>query len=147
MSAILGEIVRLWGHSRRSDPPHIVAFYIRHPDTVRCSVALDRHGTLIGFQSLKRVGEANAYDVTPGWGVIGSYVKPDHAGQGVGRALFAASLRAARGAGLPFIDASIAADNRAGLAYYDAMGFRTYRERNGLVCKRFDVSGTRQHSN
>ena len=60
---------------------------------------------------------------------------------GLGCALLAVSLKAAEDASIEKIDASIANDNPEALAYYEAMGFRTYRTPDGLICKCFDLKG------
>jgi ribosomal protein S18 acetylase RimI-like enzyme len=49
--------------------------------------------------------------------------------------LFAAIAEGARKARLPAIEAYIGNDNSAALDYYEAMGFRTYRESEGVSCK------------
>ncbi|MEJ2035269.1 MAG: GNAT family N-acetyltransferase [Maritimibacter sp.] len=71
---------------------------------------------------------------------IGSYVRSEMAGRGIGRQLFARSSEAARTAGLIAIDATIADDNAPGLAYYDAMGFETYRTKPGAICKAYRLN-------
>ena len=139
MSAILRRILQSWNSDRRSDAPFVVAHYIAHPDSLRCSVAVDEAGKVLGFQSLKAASPGNPYDLPTGWGIIGTYVSADAAGAGVGKALFAASVSAARAAGLAQIDATIGASNAAGLAYYEAMGFRTHRVKPGAVCKAFRI--------
>ena len=114
--------------------------YIEGADTIRCSVAEDAGGDLLGIQILKHATETNPYGVAPGWGIIGTHVSPRAARRGVGKALFAASLAAAREAGLEKVDASIGAGNVEGLAYYEAMGFRTYRTPDGKICKCLEIS-------
>ena len=140
MSRVLAEILALWGSDRPDDPDHVLGFYIDHPDRVLCSVAEDREGRLLGFQSLKRAGTGNAYGVTPGWGIIGTYVTQQATRRGVGSALFTATVQAAERAALPKIDATIASDNQQGLRYYEAIGFVTYRTTPGFVCKVYDVA-------
>jgi ribosomal protein S18 acetylase RimI-like enzyme len=135
MSAVLAEIVAISGRDRATDPGHMRDFYIAHPDTVRCSLALDEGGTDLGFQSLKRAPEGNPYGVTPGWGIIGTYVSPSAGRRGIGSALFAASVEAARQSGLTHIDATIGEANERALGYYEAMGFRTYRRMPGAICR------------
>lgn len=140
MSAILAEILAGWKSERPSDPSHVLAQYIAHPDRVECSVATDANGTILGFQSLRLATADNPYGVAPGWGIIGTYVKRGIGRRGIGSALFAATARAARQAGLEEIDATIGESNEDGQAYYEAMGFRTYRDRPGAVCKRYVVA-------
>ena len=64
-------------------------------------------------------------------------IRPDAARRGVGKALFAASLQAARSAKLLAIDATIGEDNQPALAYYEALGFRDYRRITDCVCKAY----------
>ena len=139
MSSILAEILCLWKSDRPSDPGHVLAHYINNPDRVACTVAVGDSGKILGFQSLKRALAGNQYGVTPGWGIIGSYVRGSAAGKGVGHLLFRASHDAARQAGLPAIDATIGAENKSGLTYYDAIGFYTYLTPPGRIRKRYDL--------
>ena len=94
---------------------------------------------MLGFQSLIRAEEGNSGGVEPGWGIIGTHVRPTAARRGVGRALFEVSRAAAANAGLQTIDATIAANNPEALAYYEAMGFRPYRSLGNLIGTRFDI--------
>jgi len=139
MSIVLAEIIALWKSDRPTSPDHVRANYVDHPERVECSVAVDETGTIVGFQSLRLATEGNSYDVTPGWGIIGTYVKLGTARRGIGSALFAASRAAAQKAGLPAIDATIGASNEKGLAYYEAMGFRTYRQTPSAISKRYEL--------
>ena len=139
MSLFLQQLAALGKRTSPSDQEFVLAHYVEHPDSVLCVVAEDG-GTILGFQALTVATEGNPYGVTVGWGVIGTHVRPDTARRGVGRALFAATLEAAKRTGLRKIDASIGATNAEGLAYYDAMGFRTYRTPDGVVCKCYEVS-------
>lgn len=122
---------------RPTDPDHVRRAYLHHPDRIACHVVLDDQGRVLGFQSLRLARDRNDLGVTPGWGIIGTHVGPFAIRQGVGAALFEATLQAAEVAGLRDIDASIGADNSEGLAYYQAMGFRDYRGGNGRICKRY----------
>lgn len=140
MSAILAEILAKWQSMRASDPAYVRKFYIEHPDRISCVVAVADDGDVLGFQSLKIAVEGNPYDVAPGWGGIGTYVKPGTGRCGIGSALFTATVQAARLAGLPGIDATIGEANETALGYYDAMGFRTYRKKRGAVCKCYRVA-------
>jgi len=113
--------------------------YLDGAHTIACTVA-EKKGRILGFQSLKQAWPGNPYDVSVGWGIIGTHIHPAAGRSGIGRRLFAISLAAAEAAGLRHIDASIAADNAAGLAYYSAMGFTPYREAGALVPHRFDLA-------
>ncbi|WPY94540.1 GNAT family N-acetyltransferase [Limimaricola variabilis] len=136
MSAVLAAVLAEWGSDRPRDVAHVQAHYVAHPASVLCSVAVDE-GRVCGFQSLKRAWPGNPYDVTPGWGIIGTYMAPAARGRGLGRSLFVATETAARRAGLPAIDATIGASNASGLGYYEKLGFETYREFEGTICKRY----------
>lgn len=140
LSRILQRILLSWGSDRPSHAAHVLAHYVNHPHRLRCSVAVDGQGRVLGFQSLKVAREGNPYDLPEGWGIIGTYVDVDAAGRGVGKALFASSLQAAQEAGLTDIDATIGKKNEAGLAYYEALGFRTYRTKPSAVCKKLTLS-------
>ncbi|MDO1583635.1 GNAT family N-acetyltransferase [Rhizobium oryzicola] len=135
MSVLLTEILESWKSERPRSPDYVRQHYIEHPDEIQCSVAVDEDGSIIGFQSLRMANEGNPYGVTPGWGIIGTYVKLGTARRGVGRALFAASRDAALKAGVSKIDASIGETNEKAVNYYEAMGFRTYRTKPGVICK------------
>jgi GNAT superfamily N-acetyltransferase len=139
MSAVLAAIAALQGSDRKTDVAHMLETYVLSPHRVEVTVA-EEDGTILGFQSLKHAWPDNPYGVTPGWGVIGSYVLPAAAGRGIGRMLFAATRRAAQQAGIRTIDASIGKANPGGQAFYAALGFRDYRETERSVCKRFDLS-------
>lgn len=141
ISAFLKELTAIGKRTRPDDEHFVRAHYIEAPNGVRCSVAVE-DGVVLGFQSLTRAEAGNEWGVTPGWGIIGTHIKASAARKGVGRALFKASRAAAKRAGIEKIDASIGADNAEGLGYYDAMGFVTYREPEGKVCKVFDVAGS-----
>lgn len=139
MSQILRDILTVWKSDRPSTVAHVLAHYVEHPHRLRCSVAVGHDGDVLGFQSLKRAKAGNSYDFPAGWGIIGTYVDAKAAGRGVGKALFASSLCAARKAHLTEIDATIGDSNEPGLAYYDAIGFRTYRSKPGAICKKYTV--------
>ncbi len=140
MSHALREIMALTGRMRPHDPAFTLSNYITAPDGIRCSVAVDDDGEVLGFQSLKRAVAGNRYDVPEGWGIIGTHISPRAHRRGVGRALFAVSRDAAIAAGLARIDATIGADNSMGLTYYEAMGFRTWREGPEIIQKMLVLS-------
>ena len=140
MSAFLKELTALGKRTSPDDESHVRTYYIEDPNKIRCSVAEDDDGTILGFQSLKHADEDNIWGVTPGWGIIGTHIAPRAARRGVGRALFAVTRAAAEAAGLRDIDATIAATNAEGLGYYEAMGFETYRTPEGSICKRLRLA-------
>lgn len=120
------------------DEDRMRQLYLDHPNTIQLSVA-ERDGKVLGFQWLGTAWPDNDYGVAPGWGIIGTHIRPDAGRSGIGRRLFAETLAAAKAAGLAHIDASIGDDNAGGLAYYQAMGFRPYRKSEGRTPHRFDL--------
>ncbi len=118
----------------------VLGHYISHPDSIRCTLAGDQSGHILGFQSLRHAVADNPYDVAVGWGIIGTHIRPSAARRGVGRGLFGQTLDAAHGFDLTFIDATIGAKNAEGLAYYEAMGFREYRQMEDAVSKVYQLS-------
>jgi ribosomal protein S18 acetylase RimI-like enzyme len=139
MAAVQNEIFAAGLRKTSTDIEMVLKTYIEKEGRIECSVAEDGAGRILGFQSLRYARAGNIYGVEEGWGIIGTHVSPSAARQGVGSALFSATLEAAKAAGLENIDASIGADNALGQGYYEAMGFRTYRTPEGLVCKVYRV--------
>ncbi len=139
MGQVLGEIIKATGRQRPNDVEFIMGRYIADPTSIRCTVAIDGSGHIVGFQSLKRALAGNPYDTPEGWGIIGTHISPMVHRQGVGKLLFSATRQAAFHAGLEKIDAYIGSDNPSGLKYYDAMGFQTYRTPEGIVQKVFEL--------
>jgi L-amino acid N-acyltransferase YncA len=129
MCAILNAIIAIGGTTAYEDPftpETMTANYIAAPALIRCTLA-ELEGQVVGFQAIWHPDPAHDQNAPPpGWAVIASFVKPGLTGQGVGRALFAATQDAARAAGVATIDATIRADNASGLTFYGAMGFRDY---------------------
>lgn len=138
MSVLLKDLTASGKRKSPDSEVFVRTHYIDDPRKIRCSIA-EENGAVLGFQSLIRADAGNRYGVEPGWGIIGTHIRPSAARRGVGRALFAVSLKAAEVASIEKIDASIANDNSEALAYYEAMGFRTYRTPLGLTCKCLDL--------
>ena len=139
MTAVQNEIFAAGLRKTPRDVETILKVYLQREDNIECTVAENSEGRILGFQSLTYARPGNPYGVEEGWGIIGTHVSPMAARQGVGSGLFRATLVAAQAAGLENIDASIGADNALGQAYYEAMGFRTYRTPEGLVCKVYRI--------
>jgi ribosomal protein S18 acetylase RimI-like enzyme len=121
MSAFLKELTAAGKRKSPDDKGFVRTHYIDDPNKVCCSVA-EEDGVVLCFQSLTRAMQGNPYGVEPGWGIIGTHIRPSAARRGLGRALFEVSRRSARAASILHIDATIAAENSEALAYYDAMG-------------------------
>ena len=139
MSDVLQELVAAGKRTKPGDADFVRGHYIDHPQRLRCCVAADDSGIVLGFQSLKLAHEGNPYGTPAGWGIIGTHVRPSAARAGLGSRLFRATFEAALDAGLPAIEAYIGEENAAALAYYEALGFRTYRLAEGIVCKSLQI--------
>lgn len=139
ISGFLKELTSLGKRTRPDNEDFVRTYYIGDKYKLSCTVAEDTDGSILGFQSLKLARPGNEWSVTPGWGIIGTHIRPDASRKGVGRALFRATLDAAMQAGLEAIDATIAAANAEALGYYEAIGFRTYRSNDASIRKRFDL--------
>ena len=137
MSEVLNDIFQAGLRDAAGDIDFVMRRYIEHPARILCSVAVDQDLRIRVFQSLKHGWRGNPYGVGDGWGIIGTHIRPDAARRGVGKALFLASLQAARSAKLIAIDATIGEDNEPALAYYEALGFRDYRRITDCVCKAY----------
>lgn len=116
MAALLNRIIAIGGttaHQAAKTPDAVREDYIDGPECIS-SVVAELDGKIIGWQAVGWwQGDAH----------IGTFVDPDIQAKGIGAALFAATLAAARAAGLREIHASIRADNVPGLAYYARIGF------------------------
>ena len=124
---IINPIIHAGGttaHATPFDPARMLRHYLAPPRLIACTVA-EHDGVIAGFQSLVWPDEEG--DIFPeGWAIIGSFVRQDMGGRGIGRALFDATRAAASAAGVHTIDATIRADNDGGLAFYEALGFTDY---------------------
>ena len=141
MSDVLQELIAAGKRTRAGDADLVRSHYLEHRHRLRCFVAVDESGKIIGFQSLKCAHQGNPYGTPVGWGIIGTHVRPSAARRGIGSRLFAASIEGAREAGLPAIEAFIGEENAVALSYYEALGFETCRRAEGVICKAFQLSG------
>jgi ribosomal protein S18 acetylase RimI-like enzyme len=141
MSRMLQKLVAAGKRTARADVDFVRQHYIGHPSGIRCSLAEDDDGKLLGFQSLILATDGNPYDTPVGWGIIGTHVDPDAARGGVGRELFEVTRAAAVEAELERIEAFIGKTNEVAQAYYERMGFRTYRTTETAVCKCWSAGG------
>ena len=127
MTALLNEIIAIGGTTAHEVPlsdTDMLHHYIQPDHHIGTFVAV-LDGVIVGFQMLVWPNP-NEGPMPDHWGFIGSFVKVGETGQGVGRALFAATCAAAHSAGCKHIDATIRADNASGLRFYNAMGFVDY---------------------
>lgn len=139
ISELLKELTAAGKRQSPDDVVFVTENYIEDAQKIRCTVA-EEDGVILGFQSLRLAEVGNKYGVEPGWGIIGTHIRPTAARRGVGRALFKVTQSAAKDAGLQHVDATIGSDNTEGLAYYGAMGFKEYKTLKGAVYKRLDVA-------
>lgn len=139
MSDVLQELIAAGIRTNRADSEFVLSHYVEHPRRLHCFIAVDE-GKVLGLQPLKSAHQGNAYGTPAGWGIIGSHVRPTAARRGVGSRLFAATIAGARKAKLTAIEAYIGEQNAAAVAYYDALGFRTCRRSEGIICKSFSLS-------
>ncbi len=139
ISVMLQLLVQAGKRTSPADEAFVLSHYISNPDGIRCSLAVDNDGSVLGLQSLIFARAGNRYGTPVGWGIIGTHVSPLAARRGIGRHLFEVTKQAAAKAGLEKIEAFIGEKNAEGQAYYEKMGFRTYRLADGAVCKSFQV--------
>jgi L-amino acid N-acyltransferase YncA len=149
IAALINEIIAIGGttaYETPFTPEHADREFISPPHGLACTLAED-DGALLGFQVLLWPNEHEPFP--DGWAYIGTYARVGRTGGGIGRTLFAETIRLARAAGVKTIDATIRADNTGGLAFYTRMGFVDYDRRIGVplqdgtpvdrVRKRFDL--------
>lgn len=140
MVDILNRIIAIGGttsHSQMFDADKITQMFIRSKFAISCFVAM-KDELICGFQALEWCDpDWPGGDVLPAdWAVIATYVDQGLQSQGVGSALFAHTLQAAKSAGTVFIDATIRRENVGGLAYYSRMGFEDYHSTDETISKR-----------
>ena len=123
MAGVINPIIAIGGTTAHQGPftaERILAHYLAAPGLLTCHLA-EADGRILGFQVLERL------EVLPaGWADIGTFVAPGSQRRGIGGALMAATLAAARAAGVATVNATIRADNAPGLAYYARHGFADY---------------------
>ncbi len=127
--SILNQIIAIGGTTAIETPlsePMFAQSFLDGPDTIICHVALDTSGTVAGFQWL---GSNKA--LPDGCGDIATFTRRDPVLKGAGRALFEATVKAARINGIKSINATIRADNHLGLSYYSKMGFMDHSVERG----------------
>ena len=139
MSEVLNQILAASGRSDRRDKSYALERYVSHQARIACFVFVEAGPDVLGFQSLKMAWVGNPYGVTPGWGIIGTHIRPQAARRGVGIALFERTLQAARDARIPAIDATIGSNNEPGLSFYEKLGFRSYRRFEDCICKAYEI--------
>ncbi|MEO5613826.1 MAG: GNAT family N-acetyltransferase [Cypionkella sp.] len=146
MTALQNEIIQIGGTTAYQQPRStdaVLGSYISGPEVIACHLA-EEQGQVLGFQVVGRWP-----GLPEGWADIGTFVQPRLQARGIGVALFAASLTAARAAGVKVLNASIRADNVPGLAYYARRGFVDYASnpdwamadgrKVGRISRRFDL--------
>lgn len=123
---LLNPIIEAGSYTIMTDPidPEGQREYLKHfRDHGICYVATEEEGRVVGMQSMHPCPP-----VTPALahvGDIGTYVRLDSLGMGIGSRLMEATLAEARSRGYRKIMAMIRADNPGALAFYGRHGFRT----------------------
>ncbi len=128
---LLNEIIAIGGTTAMTKPmsrDDLEGWLMANQDCSTWHVALTEDGTLLGFQWIGPWG-----DLPPEACGIGTFVKADRTGLGIGTKLFEASVKAARALGYTWMDAEIRADNEGGLAYYQSRGFENYKRKDSVV--------------
>lgn len=122
--AILNPIIDARIYTALSEPFGVDAeraFISRFPARGIWKVAVGPGGSIVGFQLLEPFGPYTpAFDHVA---TIGTYVALAQRRRGIARALFAATLDAARRTGYEKLFTFVRADNPAALATYRAQGF------------------------
>ncbi len=136
MAELINAIIAIGGTTAYEEPfdaARMEAEYIALPQLASCFVA-EADGEIVGFQGLMRSFDPD--DPLPDdWATIGTFVRVGLQRSGVGAALFARTVEAAKAAGIAVIDATIRADNTGGLAFYAARGFVDYARLAGVPLK------------
>ncbi len=145
LCAILNEIIAIGGttaHREPFDAARMRAHYIAPERGISCFVA-EVDGALAGFQALEWSDpDWDGPDRFPAdWALVATFVAPDRHGQGIGGALFEATLAAARAVGAVAIDATIRRENAGGRAYYARMGFVEHRSDAARISKKYALAG------
>ncbi len=139
MAKLINEIIAIGGttaHAEPFDEAGIIDTFIAPRLAIRCFVAVNG-SEIVGFQSLEWADpEWPGEDPLPAdWAVIATYVDPHAQKMGIGRSLFAETVKSAKAAGAVFVDATIRRENKGGQAFYEAIGFRDYREATATISK------------
>lgn len=130
MAELLNEIIARGGTTALTTPVNrevILGWMAKDPLSI-WHIAEDEAGELLGFQW---VDQWDPEQRTRGH--IATFARVGRTGLGIGSALFAATLEAARAAGMREIEAEIRADNTGGLTYYQSRGFEDVGRRDGVV--------------
>jgi ribosomal protein S18 acetylase RimI-like enzyme len=103
-------------------------------------------GTLVAVSDGEIVGSIHVHDSRHGFGEIGMAVARDRRGRGVGSALLAAAIAAARERGLHKLTLSVFPHNAAGIALYRKHGFleegrrsKQFRRQSGELWDAIDM--------
>lgn len=130
LCALLNEIIEIGGTTAFQTPlteEEFARHYVTAELLVSCVVAED-DGNLLGFQALEWADPNWCGDgaLPEDWLIIATFARAGRTKSGIGRAMFAETLKSARKTDATAIDATIRADNTGGLAYYSRMGFVEY---------------------
>lgn len=118
---IVNHIIALGGTTAYEEPFSVKGFTDYYVHDAAIGMVVESAGRVVGFQGL--------FEVEPGIYSIGSFTDQKSPQRGAGKAMFAATLKAARAAGGTAILAKITSDNVTGLAFYSRMGFEDFETR------------------
>ena len=124
MAELLNAIIAQGGTTAMTEPvtrDALAARIAAHPDRSAWHLAEDDAGAVLGFQYIVPNDR-----LPPEACDIATFVQIGRTQLGIGSALFAATVAAARAMGYAWINATIRADNTGGLAYYRSRGFEDY---------------------
>ncbi len=144
MCQLLNAIILEGGTTAHGEPfseEKMIEAYIEAKLGIACTVAAEGD-SILGFQSLEWCDPnwTGDHALPSDWTVIATYVAQAAHGRGIGRLLFAETIKAAEAANVKTIDATIRHENAGGLAYYSRMGFVDYRQYDEACAKRFDLT-------
>ena len=124
LAKILNPIIKRGGTTAYEDPFDAAYFetMIANLGPRDTLFVAEDDGRVIGYQHLEASAKLPA-DVA----AIASFVAIGTTAKGVGQAMAAETIRAAKAAGWREIDATIRADNVGGLAYYSRLGFQDHK--------------------
>lgn len=141
MARLLNEIIDAGGMTAISRPvtgTDLIDWQADGGEKAAWHVALDGAEKVVGFQWIEPNPSlpSDACD-------IATFVQMGQSGLGIGSALFAKTVTAARALGYVWINANIRADNEGGLIYYQSRGFEDYHLLEGHTLREGQVVNKR----
>lgn len=66
LNDVLQDLISTGKRTKPSDLNFALTHYVAYPEQIKCSIAEDKFGLILGFQSLKLATENNPYDTPVG---------------------------------------------------------------------------------